>query len=446
MSSILAIDIGSTKICTFSADYNDEKLTITGIGIAKATGIRKGTIINIESASKAIKKSVDDAIRVSGTLLNRAIISVSGAYTKSIKSFGVVNIPSKEIGIKEINRAIQTALYQANIPNEYEVLHILPYSFKVDEQSDIQDPAGMSGSRLEVNINIIAIQKSTIDNLKRTVQLAGIEIESIVLSAYASSIAVLKDDEKELGVCLIDIGGSTSNIVMHIGNAIRYNDYLSVGGSHITSDLSMALHTPIDIAERVKIEFGSLKPLDEEQIIEIPITGNEEQTQDASLDVVSNIMYARVEETLKLLAKKIEDSGLKDELGAGVVLTGGSTKIDGLSEIAGAIFGNMPVRVAKPINIDGIIDSLQNPIYSTVIGLIKYGIGDHTLYEINYNQKLLTKDNNELENKSINKNSSQTLEQSSEKDENIADIILDKQEPKNISVFQKLWNWLTQIF
>ena len=239
---ILGIDIGSSKICAIIAEKNDEGIHIIGAGISKSQGLKKGIITNIELASKSIRNALNDAKRVAGTHLEKAIISISGAYTKSIDSYGVVNIPGKEIGIREINRVMQMADHNANIPIEYEKLHILPYNFKVDDQEFIDDPLGMNGTRLEVQTHIITAQKSSLSNLKKAVISAGVEIENIVLNGYASSIAVLNEDERELGVAVIDIGGATCNLVIHAGNSIRYNDFLGIGSNNITSDLSMALH------------------------------------------------------------------------------------------------------------------------------------------------------------------------------------------------------------
>ncbi|MDQ1339496.1 MAG: cell division protein FtsA [Campylobacterota bacterium] len=449
MSSILAIDIGSTKICTLIAEYNNDKLHITGAGISKAQGLKKGSIVNIDLASKAIKKSIGDATRVAGTVLRKAYVSISGAYTKNLKSFGIVNVPNREITVKEVNRAMQTALYNANIPVEYELLHALPYDFRVDEQDNIQDPVGMSGSRLEVSVYIVAIQKSTLDNLRKTVTLAGVEIQSIVLSGYASSIAILNEDEKDLGVCVIDLGGATSDLVIHLGNAIRYHDFLGVGGSHITGDLSMALHTPLGSAEKIKIEHGSLLS-QENSIIELPIIGNENSMQEVSLEVVSNVIYARVEETLMILAKQIEKSGFKNQLGSGIVLTGGMTKLEGMHEIASPIFDNMPVRIAKSKNIEGLFDSLKDPAFSTVLGLVRYGAGEHTLYEIDSNKRLLARDEiaeNAVKMPSGEENYSNKNEISEEKNENIADIMISSDSKEGTSdFFKKMWRKATQIF
>ncbi|MEJ2373023.1 MAG: cell division protein FtsA, partial [Sulfurimonas sp.] len=228
--SVLAIDIGSTKICAITADIaNDNSITITGAGTTKAQGLKKGSIVNIELAARSIKTAVEDAKRVSGSTATSAIVSISGAYTKSLNSNGIVNIQSKEISFDEIKRVMHTSLYNANIPNEYEVLHALPYNFKVDDQDFIEDPLGMNASRLEVETHIITTQKSNLNNLKKAVRGAGVEVENIVLNSYASAIAVLNEDEKELGAAVIDMGAETSDIAIYTGNAIRYNEYLGVG-------------------------------------------------------------------------------------------------------------------------------------------------------------------------------------------------------------------------
>ena len=387
--TILAIDIGSTKICAIIAEIKDSKVQIQGHGIAKSQGIKKGAITNIELASKAIKKAIGDAKRIAGSNLTSATVSISNAYAKSLNSTGVVNIPHKDISIKEINRVMQTALYNANVPNEYEVVHVLPYNFRVDDQDFIEDPFGMNASRMEVDVNIIMTQKSNLSNLKKAVRSAGVEIDGIVLAGYASAIAVMDEDEKELGVAVIDLGGQTSNLVIHTGNSIRYNDFLGVGSNHITNDLSMALHTPLQIAENVKIRHGNLVETNNE-VIELPIIGDEENRNNVSLEIVHSVIFSRVEEALTLLANSLEKSALKEQIGAGIILTGGMTKLKGIRELAQSIFPAMPVRVAKiGQGIEGLFDELKDPVYSTVLGLLLYKAGEHTQYEINFQQDLL---------------------------------------------------------
>ena len=385
---LLAIDIGSSKISVVIAEQKNDTIHVIGSGVAKSQGVRKGTITNIELTSRSIRQALGDAKRVAGTVASKAIISISGAYTRSINSSGIVNIPQQEIGIKEINRVMQTALYNANIPNEYEVLHVLPYNFKVDEQEFIEDPFGMNASRLEVDTHIITTQKSNLSNLKKSVKSAGIDIENVVLSGYASAISVLNEDEKELGVCVIDMGGSTCEMVVHSGNSIRFNSFLAVGSNHITNDLSMALHTPLNVAEKIKLEYGSLKTPSNE-LIEIPVIGDENENHEISLEIVYNVIQARVQETLMILAKELEKSNLQEQIGAGIVLTGGMTKLEGIRELAMAIFDNMPVRIARPRHIEGDFEPLYDPAFATVMGLLEYGAGAYTQYEIDSNRKML---------------------------------------------------------
>ncbi len=386
--TILAIDIGSTKICAIIAEIEEGKIQILGHGISKSQGIKKGAITNIELASKSIKKAINDAKRIAGSNINSATVSISNAYAKSLNSTGIVNIPHKDISIKEINRVMQTALYNANVPNEYDVIHVLPYNFRVDDQDFIEDPFGMNASRMEVDVNIIMTQKSNLSNLKKAVRSAGVEISGIVLSGYASAIATMDEDEKELGVAVIDLGGQTSNLVIHTGNSIRYNDFLGVGSNHITNDLSMALHTPLQIAENVKIRHGNLIETSNE-IIELPIIGDEENRNGVSLEIVHSVIFARVEEALMILAKSLEKSALKEQIGAGIILTGGMTKLKGIRELAQSIFPALPVRIGKPNEIGGLFEELKDPAYSTVIGLLLYRAGEHTQYEINFQQELL---------------------------------------------------------
>jgi len=388
-NTILAIDIGSTKICAIIAEISEtQEVTIQGHGITKSQGIKKGAITNIELASKAIKKAINDAKRIAGSNISSATVSISNAYAKSLNSTGIVNIPHKDISIKEIKRVMQTALYNANVPNEYEVVHVLPYNFRVDDQDFIEDPFGMNASRMEADVNIIMTQKSNLSNLKKAVRSAGVEIDGIVLSGYASAIATLDEDEKELGAAVIDLGGQTSNLVIHTGNSIRYNDFLGVGSNHITNDLSMALHTPLPIAENVKIRHGDLINSSNE-VIELPIIGDEESRNGVSLEVVHSVIFARVEEALMILAKSLEKSALKEQIGAGIILTGGMTKLKGIRELAQAIFSGMPVRVGYPKNINGLFDELKDPAFSTVTGLLLYQAGKHTQYEIDFQQELL---------------------------------------------------------
>jgi cell division protein FtsA len=387
LKTILGIDIGSSKTVALIAEIGEEA-NVTGVGIAKSKGIRKGTITNIDQAASSVKQAVTDAKRIAGiTMVKRAIVSISTAYTKSITSHGIINVPNKEITISEIHRVIQVALYNAVIPSEFDTLQAIPYDFKVDDVNEIEDPEGMVGTRLEVSIHIVLAQKSAIENIKKMMKLAGITVENIVLSSFASAIATLNDDEKEQGVALVDIGATTSDLIIFKERAIRWTAFVGVGSHHITNDLAIAIHTPIAYAEEIKLNIGKY---DDDDIVEVPLIGDEENSQTISISTIKEIMNARINEILLILNKLIEDSHLKDSL-AGIVLTGGFTNLTGLRERAIQLFGNMSVRIAKPKEMNGLFDNLKAPQFSTVVGLIVYALGKHSSYEIDSNKKFRSK-------------------------------------------------------
>ena len=437
MKSILAIDVGSYKTVAIIANADNE-LSISGVGIAKSKGVKKGAITNIDEAAKSIKQAISDAKRIAGIEINNAIVSISSTYTQSIKSNGIVNIPGNEVTLKEINRAIQTALYNATIPNDYVVLQAIPYDFKVDELNEIEDPQGMSGSRLEVSLHIILAQKSGMDNLKKTFKQAGIEITNIVNAGYASSLSVLNDDEKDLGVAVIDIGATTSDLAVYLNKALRYTDFLAVGSHHITSDLSMALHTTPAEAEYIKAHFEELIK-NEKDLIEISVIGNENEKQTASLTTITQVISARVEETFLLLNKEIERSGLKSKLGAGIVLTGGFTNFYNVKEIASQFFDGHPIRVGKPKIINGLVENLQAPEFATVIGLLLYGNGENNKYEKDSNQQFKSEHVFDVK----FEDSKEENQQIDEKEE-LASI--PAQKSRKVNPFTKFIRWLNNLF
>ncbi len=438
LKSILAIDVGSFKTVAIIANV-DEELSVSGVGIAKSKGIKKGAITNIDEASKSIRQALNDAKRIAGIDINKAVVSISATYTKSIKSNGIVNVPGNEITIKEINRAIQTALYNATIPNDYIVLQAIPYDFKVDELNEIEDPQGMSGSRLEVSLHIIIAQKSGMENLKKTFTQAGIEIVNIVHSGYASALAVLNEDEKELGVAVIDIGATTSDLAIYMNKALRYTDFLAVGSHHITSDLSMALHTTPLEAEYIKTHFEEFIK-SENDLIEISVIGNENEKQKASLNTITQVISARIEETFLLLNKQITRSELKPKLAAGIVLTGGFTNFYNVRDITMQFFEGLPARIGKPRVINGLVENLQAPEYATVIGLLLYGNGESNKYEKDSNQKFTSEAIFESQ---IKKEENEPKEVNEK--EQLADIA-STQKPQSINPIRKFITWLNNLF
>ena len=459
--TILAIDIGSitTKAVIAEIDeFNDIK--VLGHGFEKSQGVKKGIITNIDLASKTIRKAVSDARRIAGNNIHSAVVSISSAYTKSLNSIGIVNIPQKDITIKEINRVMETALYNADIPKDYDVLHVLPYNFKVDDQSNIEDPFNMNASRMEVEAHIIVAQKSSLSNLKKAIVSAGLEIESIVLDSYASAIATMTEDERKLGVAVLDLGGQTSSITILKGNSIRYNDYLPVGSDHITNDISIALHTPLNVAEKVKQQHGDLIEVSNDEL-ELPIIGDNENTNVIPLKVVHDVMVARVEELLYILSKYLDKSDLRDRIGSGIILTGGLTKLKHIREFAQSIFPGVSVRVAEPTALKGLFDELKDASNSTVIGLLLYKSGMNTQYEIDNNKKLLhNKEEQEgLANLKLNAPQNNTPNEESDDistpfnnsstnsgDFTFVDIEKMQSGNNNINIIDKIKNWVKQLF
>lgn len=452
--NILGIDLGSIQTCAILAQKSEEGLKIIGFGKSKSNGVKKGAITNIELASKSIEEAVADAQMMSGVHYDRVIVSISGAYAKSVNSIGVVNIPNHEIGIKEIHRAVSTAKHTANIPSGYEIIHVLPYNFKVNDLEHVEDPLGMSGNRLEVSTHIVISQEVHIKNLKKAVELADLRVDNIVLSGYASSIACFDDSEKELGAILIDMGGAVCDMVIHAGNSIRYNECLQIGSVNITNDLSIALHTPPKEAEKLKLNYASLVQ-NENSLIQIPYMGDEKRKNEVSVDVISNVIYARIEETIIILAKMLSDNACANLAGAGIVLTGGMTKFSGLDKLASAYFDNKAVRIAtaKKDTMDGFKEIFEDAENSCAIGLCLYGAGQFTPYELDSNEKLRYKGEPEF----INKQAKQSfaIEEHKEELENFEEIFQNseqleekeevkqnefKREKKKNSFVKQMWN------
>lgn len=452
---ILGIDIGSTKICAIIAEVKDDSTPhIVGTGMHKAEGVRKGSITNIEQASMAIKNAVNDAKMVSGEQINKAIISLSGAYTKSIRESAIVNAPNNEIGLKEIHRVMQTAIYNADIPEDHALIHALPYEFRLDGQSYAEDPMGMSASRLEVFVHIVTAKKTALENLKRAVREAGLEIENIVLSAYASSIAVLSSEEKELGVACLDMGGQTCDLMIYSGYSMRYCDFLSVGSHNITIDLATALNAHPSVAEEIKTEYGKLILSDDDKTksIKVPVMTGKDATKLVPLEIIHAVIFARVEETLKLLVKSIEKSDLKDKIGTGITLTGGMANLDGMQECASSIF-RKPVRISKPMAVDGLFDRLKGTDGATAVGLILHGAGQHANYEmdserkIRYKKNNIVTDGNDIHNIELPKDAIQEQTFGS-KITQIGDFseIKTTNEDKHNNLFVRFYKWVSQLF
>ncbi|WRB21118.1 cell division protein FtsA [Helicobacter pylori] len=408
---VIGVDIGSRKICAIVAEFKEGVLRIIGTAHQDSKeitskAIKRGRINSLSHASNAIKEVINNAKKMAGLNADgdknnpmphfgeyhpktKAIVSFSGAYTESIRDVtGVASTKDNVVTIDEISRAINNACAKAGLDNDKHILHALPYRFTLDKQ-EVNDPLGMSGARLEVFIHIIYTEKNNIENLEKIMIQSGVEIENIVINSYAASIATLSNDERELGVACVDMGGETCNLTIYSGNSIRYNKYLPVGSHHLSTDLSHMLNTPFPYAEEVKIKYGDLSFESGEetpsQNVQIPTTGSDgNESHIVPLSKIQTIMRERALETFEIIHRSIQDSGLEEHLGGGVVLTGGMALMKGIKELAKAHFTNYPVRLAAPMekyNIMGMFEDLKDPRFSVVVGLILYKAGGHTNYE-----------------------------------------------------------------
>ncbi len=336
-NTLLAIDIGSSKITAVIAKHDLEyNINILGTGTEKSDGINKGLIINIEDASKAIKSAVLKAKRSTTEVVEESIVSISGAYTQSIRSSGSVNIPNGVITETDINQVMQMALYKATIVPEYEAVHVIPMFFKVDDSLELNNPLNINGSRLEVSVYIVTAKRTALTNIKSALSDSGITMTRFVLDGYASAISILDEQQKKFGTTVINMGSTTTEIVSYKGTSLFYNGFIPVGSNHITNDLSIMLNTPLSWAEQIKVGHGSLtkdySPDSELGVPKIKISkiGNEEVTSEESLDRIQTIIHARVEEVLVLVRNKLKKSGILDSIGSGIVITGGMSTLEGI--------------------------------------------------------------------------------------------------------------------
>lgn len=393
--TLLAIDVGSASITAVIAKNNlDGKINILGTGTSKSEGINKGSITNIEVASKAIKNAVNIARGSTSEVIDSSVISISGAYTKGLRSLGSVNVPNGLITETEINQVMQMALYNATIIPEYEVVHVLPIFFKVDDSKDVENPLNMNGSRLEVSVYIVTAKRTALTNVKSALKQAGIELTNFVLDGYASAISLLDEQQNKFGATVINIGGTTTEFVSYKGSSIVFNGFIPVGSNHITNDLSVMLHTPPNAAETLKIKYGNLLKSNENEDltikkVKIPRIGDEQSTSEVSLDHIQTIIHARVEEILVLVRNKLRQSGIQENIGAGIVITGGMSQLSGIKELATKVFENTPIKISNPINIKNGYMNFDDPTLSTTVGLLFYGLDDNRAYELDSNKKLM---------------------------------------------------------
>ncbi|MCX7816376.1 MAG: cell division protein FtsA [Syntrophales bacterium] len=371
-SIVAGLDIGTTKTCMIVGEAKEDGVDIVGIGVQPSEGLRKGVVVNIESTVESIKGALGEAEKMSGCSIRSVYVGIAGGHIKSQNSLGIVGVKGREVDGDDVQRAIEASKAIA-LPLDREIIHSIPQSFVVDGQDGIKDPIGMSGVRLEAKVHIVTGITTSIQNVVKSVNRAGLEIEEIVLEQLAASEAILSEDEKELGVALVDIGGGTTNIAVFTEGSVKHTAVIPVGGQYLTSDISIGLRTPPAEAEKIKIHFGCaympLIPRDE--VIEVPSVGGREP-REVSRQILVRIIEPRMEEILNLAYREIIRSGCEDLLGAGVVLTGGTALLPGIVELAEHLF-NVPVRCGYPVGVGGMGDLVSSPAYATGVGLIIYG-------------------------------------------------------------------------
>ncbi len=369
---IVGLDIGTTKICCIVGNMTEEGLEIVGIGTSPSKGLRKGVVINIESTVAAIQKAVREAELMAGCEIKTIYAGIAGGHIKGLNSQGVIAIKNREVSPEDLTRVIDAAKAIA-IPMDREVLHILPQEFIIDDQDGIREPLGMSGVRLEAKVHIVTGAVASAQNIVKSCNRAGCDVADIVLEQLASSEAVLSADEKELGVALVDLGGGTSDIAIFSEGAIKHTSVLSIGGDHLTNDIAVGLRTPMAEAEKIKQAYGCCltSMVGRDETIEVPSVGGRE-ARVLSRQLLAEILEPRVEEIFTLVNREIIKSGYEDLIASGVVITGGSSILPGMPELAEQIF-NLPVRRGLPQDIGGLIDVVNSPIYATGVGLVKYG-------------------------------------------------------------------------
>lgn len=373
---VVGLDIGTTKICCIVGEVLERGphpvIDIIGMGTAPSVGLRKGVVINIDSTVESISKAVEEAELMAGIEINSVYTGIAGGHIKSFNSSGIVAVKDKEINENDVQRVVEAAKAVA-IPLDREVIHIMPQEFIIDGQDGIRDPIGMTGVRLEGKVHIVTGAVSSAQNIIKCANKAGLNVVEICLEPIASAAAVLSDDEKDLGVVLVDIGGGTSDIAIYRNGAIVYTGVLAVGGNHITNDIAVGLRTPQNEAEKLKIAHGcSLASLvTPDETIEVAGVGGRKPRL-VPRRLLAEIIEPRVEEMFTLLQREILQSGHGDTLSGGMVLTGGSSLLEGMPELAEMVF-EMPVKRGIPQNLGGLRDIVSSPKFATGVGLVKYG-------------------------------------------------------------------------
>jgi cell division protein FtsA len=371
---IVALDIGTSKVVAIVAErFADDRIEIIGMGNQDSRGLKKGVVVNIEATVNSIQRALQEAELMADCKIRDVYAGIAGSHIRSFNSTGLVPIKDREVTALDVERAIETAK-AVNIPADQQILHILTQEFIIDGQGDVREPLGMSGVRLEVKVHIVTGAVSAAQNIVKCVRRCGLEVSDLILQPLASSIAVLSDDEKDLGVALVDIGGGTTDLAIFTGGAIRHTAVLPIAGDQITNDIAMALRTPTQDAEEIKRRYGCAlrsmaDPADE---FEVPGLG-ERGPRKLSRHALAEVIEPRVDELYQLVQQALRQSGYEELLSSGIVLTGGSSVMQGMIELGEEIF-HMPIRVGIPKYVGGLSNVVQSPRYATAIGLLLEGV------------------------------------------------------------------------
>jgi cell division protein FtsA len=369
---IVGLDIGTSKVVALVGDVGaDGTVEVVGLGSQPSRGLKKGVVVNIESTVQSIQRAVEEAELMAGCEIHSVYAGIAGSHVRSLNSHGVVAIRDKEVMHGDVDHVIDAAKAVA-IPADQKIIHVLPQEFIIDGQEGIRDPIGMSGVRLESKVHIVTGAESAAQNIEKCIQRCGLEVEDIVLEQLASSVAVLTEDEKELGVCLVDIGGGTTDLAVFSNGAIRHTAVIPIAGDQVTNDIAVSMRTPTQYAEDIKIRYAcALSQLaNPDETIEVPSVGDRPARRLAR-QTLAEIVEPRYEELFALVREELRRSGFEEAIAAGIVITGGTAKMEGAIELAEEVF-HVPVRLGLPQAVNGLSDVVRNPVYSTGVGLLLY--------------------------------------------------------------------------
>lgn len=375
---IVGLDIGTSKIVAIVGEIGSNgEMEIVGIGSHPSRGLKKGVVINIESTVSSIKRAVEEAELMAGCQVHSVFAGIAGSHIRGMNSNGIVAIRDREVTEADVDRVIDAAKAVA-IPADQRIIHVIPQEFLIDDQDGIREPVGMSGVRLEARVHLVTGAMSAAQNIVKAVQRCGLEVDDLILEQLASSFSVLTEDEKELGVCLVDIGGGTTDIAVFTEGAIRFTANIPIAGDQVTNDIAVALRTPTQYAEEIKCRYAcALSTLtNSDEVLEVPGVGGSE-TRQLSRQTLAEVVEPRYEELLTLVQSELRRSGFEDLCAAGIVMTGGSSTMEGVVEMAEDIFQTQ-VRLGVPQGVVGLIDIVRNPIHATGVGLLKYGADART--------------------------------------------------------------------